>query len=298
MSVRELSNEQLLAKLKSFKKDEDERLADFLEHLSEVERRRLYIGEGFTSLFGYLTQGLGYSENEAYRRVQSSRLMHSLPEIKEGVQNGDLTLSTMTDVSVALRAKQKSSGKRITRDEKRELVELVTGCSRREAQKLIATSIPEANFKFEETRQARADGSVVITVCLLPEQHRRLEAAKDILAHKGPLRDTAAAIDQLSEFFLKRKDLTRSFDPGIETLRYENSVPIDRISIRLRRAVFHRDRGRCQFQTEKGKICASTYQVELDHIVPLSAGGRSTYANLRCLCRVHNQWKGDRLISQ
>ena len=295
MNVRSLSNEKLLANLENLKQNEDKLLVQVLEHISEVERRKLYIQKGYTTLFGYLTQGLKYSENEAYRRVQSARLVNAVPEIKSDVESGKLTLTTLTDVSVALRTKEKSRGIKNTRDEKRDLLAQVTGQNRKEAQRLISDLIPEMNYRFEERKKERFDGALELTVLLLPDQRRKFEAAKDILANRGPLLDNGEAIDQLSNFYLKKKDLTQGFDPDLEALRKFNFIS-KKISLPLRRAVFRRDKGKCQFKNESGVLCGSTYQIELDHKIPLSAGGKSNYHNLRCLCRAHNQWKADRPI--
>ncbi len=204
----------------------------------------------------------------------------------------------MTDASVAIRAQEKSSGKKMEKAAKLQILANVSGKTRREALKTLSVALPEAVAPFEERKRERLDGSLEITVLLLPDQRRRLENAKDILAHKGPLRTTADVIDHLSNFFLRQKKLTQHFDIDIETVHHEKTVPKTNsraISVYLRRAVFRRDAGKCQFKLERGKICGSTYQVELDHIVPVSKGGRSTYMNLRCLCRVHNQWKADDL---
>jgi hypothetical protein len=57
----------------------------------------------------------------------------------------------------------------------------------------------------------------------------------------------------------------------------------------LERAVRLRDGDRCQFPLDAGGVCGSTWQVELDHLVPVALGGETSLANLRCLCRRHNQ---------
>jgi hypothetical protein len=57
-----------------------------------------------------------------------------------------------------------------------------------------------------------------------------------------------------------------------------------------KRAVFQRDHDGCQWQTD-GKKCGSRFQLELDHIQPIWAGGTSEIENLRILCRAHNQLK-------
>ena len=50
----------------------------------------------------------------------------------------------------------------------------------------------------------------------------------------------------------------------------------------VRWLVWHRDGGRCKF-------CSSTYGVELDHVIPWSAGGEDRATNLRVLCHRCNQ---------
>ncbi len=294
-----LSNDQLISSFKSLKEREDAVLVEVLEHILEFERRRLYLSLGYTSLFGYLTQGLGYSENESYRRVESSRLMAGMPEIKDDIAKGRLTLTNMTEVRTAIKAKYKSTGQSVSKAERRRLVTSVLDCSKKEAQKKIANAIPEIADSFQEKRRELGDGSLELTVLLRPPQRSRLERARDLLAHKGPMQNTAETIDRLSEFYLKKKDLTQGFDPSIESVRQAEQQELlskdsqSPIPAAIRRAVFKRDQGRCQFALPFGRICGSTYRVEIDHIQARSAGGKSVLENLRCLCRAHNQWKAD-----
>jgi len=61
------------------------------------------------------------------------------------------------------------------------------------------------------------------------------------------------------------------------------------VSAAIEREVRLRDGNRCQFPLDAGGVCGSTWQVELDHVVPLALGGETSAANLRCACRRHNQ---------
>jgi 5-methylcytosine-specific restriction endonuclease McrA len=56
----------------------------------------------------------------------------------------------------------------------------------------------------------------------------------------------------------------------------------------VRREVWKRDEGRCNWRGPDGQRCGSTWKVELDHIQPAALGGSSTIENLRILCRSHN----------
>ena len=65
--------------------------------------------------------------------------------------------------------------------------------------------------------------------------------------------------------------------------------------------VWQRDRGMCQanwridpsFDKFTGETCGSNLNLEFDHIVPYSKGGRSTYRNLQLLCDSCNLKKGN-----
>lgn len=59
-----------------------------------------------------------------------------------------------------------------------------------------------------------------------------------------------------------------------------------KVTNKIRFAIFKRDGERC-------RICGSTYNLEIDHIRPISKGGKSTFDNLQTLCHRCNVEKGD-----
>ena len=58
-----------------------------------------------------------------------------------------------------------------------------------------------------------------------------------------------------------------------------------------RRNIFFRDRNRCQYCGKK----LPTRDLNLDHVVPLSRGGKSIWENVVCCCVDCNSHKGNRL---
>jgi 5-methylcytosine-specific restriction endonuclease McrA len=62
----------------------------------------------------------------------------------------------------------------------------------------------------------------------------------------------------------------------------------DHVPAHVRRAVWQRDDGKCQWCLANGEICGSTHRLELDHVIPRAAGGPSTVENCRILCDAHN----------
>jgi hypothetical protein len=62
------------------------------------------------------------------------------------------------------------------------------------------------------------------------------------------------------------------------------------ISIDLKRMIFTRSNGQCEYIDIKSKRrCSSRYRIEIDHIHPFALGGKTEFTNLRHLCFSHNQ---------
>jgi 5-methylcytosine-specific restriction endonuclease McrA len=69
----QLSDAEILASLHGASAAERRATAELLARLAEVERRRLYLTEACSSLYAFCVQRLGYSENEAQKRIQVAR---------------------------------------------------------------------------------------------------------------------------------------------------------------------------------------------------------------------------------
>jgi hypothetical protein len=66
----------------------------------------------------------------------------------------------------------------------------------------------------------------------------------------------------------------------------------------VEREVRRRDDDRCQFPLDQGEVCGSTFQVQLDHVVPLALGGETSVGNLRCACAFHNRLAARRSLGE
>jgi len=131
MHLQHLSNDALLASLKSLATGERRLLARIIAHLAEIEERRLHLDLASSSMFDFCTRRLGFSEGEAFRRIVAARLIRRFPRLLAAIEEGRLHLSTL----VLLRDE-------LTEANVDELVDATSGKSKREVQELIARRCP------------------------------------------------------------------------------------------------------------------------------------------------------------
>ena len=64
--------------------------------LAEIDTRRLYLGQGCSSLFVYCTRVLHLSEHAAYGRIEAARAARRWPGVLGMLDTGELTLSSLS----------------------------------------------------------------------------------------------------------------------------------------------------------------------------------------------------------
>ena len=80
-SFARLSDDELLATVKRLATTESRATAALVRSLMELDVRRLYLGEGYSSLFTYCTQALHLAEAAAYNRIEAARAARRFPAI-------------------------------------------------------------------------------------------------------------------------------------------------------------------------------------------------------------------------
>ena len=114
----------------------------------------------------------------------------------------------------------------------------------------------------------------------------KLEKARAALSHAHPGAGAAEILEAGLDLLIERHEKRRGI---VEKPRREPppSKP-EHVPAHVKREVWKRDGGRCQWPLEGGGVCGSTFQVELDHVTPRGKGGLATVEGMRCLCRQHN----------
>ena len=320
--LAELSDREVLARIHDAVRDERIATSRVIALLMELDARRLYLGEGYSSLFTYCTQALHYSEHAAYNRIETARAARRFPTILTLIESGDVTLTAVRMLAPHL-----------TEVNHRDVLERARHKSKREIELLIATLHPRAdapsivrklptpmppmlptplpqNEAAPETPTsdtAVAPGRPVLRPAeikpLAPERfkiqftvsrdtYEKLRRVQDLLRHTVPTGDPAIIFERGLRLLLA--DLERTRMGKVEQPRgaragkkYSRHIPAA-----IKRAVWQRDNGRCAFKGPHGR-CPETGFLEYHHVVPFADGGETSSTNLELRCRAHNQYEAD-----
>lgn len=127
-----LSDSALLAEVVRAAGAERRSTAELLALLAELDRRKLYLGRGYSSLFAFCTRALQFSEPEAYGRITAARAAGQFPRILKLLADGDVTLTTITLLAAHL-----------TPDNHETLLAASRHKNKREVELLVATVDPQ-----------------------------------------------------------------------------------------------------------------------------------------------------------
>jgi hypothetical protein len=173
----------------------------------------------------------------------------------------------------------------------------------------VTTGAPLATCLAVPERAARvvpvAPDRYQLVAILGREAYEQLMASRDLLAHAVPSgalvevleRAIAAQHAQLLKQRCAATTSPREQAPGPVS---DMGVTVDprQVPAAVRREVWARDGGRCTFVGADGHRCEERARVEVDHVVPVALGGTATAANLRLLCRAHNQFAAERALGR
>ena len=98
LALKKLSDDHLLSQTKTLVQKERKLNIEILQHLQEIESRKLYLERGFSSLFDYTVRELGYSRGSAFRRIKAMKLCQDIPETKSQLESGKLNLSSASQL--------------------------------------------------------------------------------------------------------------------------------------------------------------------------------------------------------
>ena len=96
-----LSDDELVRRVRLLAIREREATVELVAHLAELDTRKLYLAQGYSSLFTYCTEVLRLAEHAAYNRIEAARASRRFPAILDRLADGSLNLSTRAPAGAA-----------------------------------------------------------------------------------------------------------------------------------------------------------------------------------------------------
>lgn len=318
MGTPVLSDGELRIKLPELVRRERGAIAEVIEHLGEFDERRLYLPEACSSLFAYCTERLGYSADEAIKRVRVARLARSFPETLEELRAGRIHLTGLFLLS------QHANESNVA-----ELLEAARGA--REIEEMLARRFPRpkapdrirplgidepagADIQPQSSAELSDSGGYVQNrICLGPgnahvqgqlalleqrlnyrveftassELRSKIDRARELLSHAIPDGDLATLFERALDELIRSETKRRL---GSAKPRKRRPLKLDsrHIPVEIARQVHERDGEQCTFRDEQGRRCTERRFLTIEHRVPFALGGAPTLENLCLLCASHN----------
>ena len=272
-------------------------MADFLVALADFDRQRLWVELGHASVFYYLHRDLKLSKGAAHYRKVAARLIQKFPEVVAPFREGKLCITTVVELARVITPE--NSADVLPRffylskqEAKAVAVEICPAAvvPRREVVTKVVTELPRAAaFHLDETPltqfvQAAPQAVPMQSEPLTPNLQRlhmtvskqfidKLDAARKGQGHAQPGASAEKVIEAALDLLLAQQAKRRAEVKKPQ----QNPRPAKNpghVTAAVKRAVWSRDDGKCQWPLDSGGICGSTLRLEIDHVVPRGRGGR------------------------
>jgi len=267
----------VVKKLETLAKVERRISVKILRCLIEVEKKRIHLDIGYSSLFVFLTKHLKYSDGSAYRRIEAMKILRDVPDLGHRITVGAMSVTTAAEISRIVKTQKIKDV-----EAKQNLVEQFSWKNKREVEKEIARIAP-CEARQEKLREINPEeSSLELTVSR--ELREKLEKLKALLSHKNPSLKMSGVLEIISDIALKQ--LEKRTSPKSEAASKKVTSPeIARasnggkksryISAKTKRLVFQRANHQCEFTTHNNKRCGAKHFLEIDHKHPYCRGGAS-----------------------
>ena len=298
MQLSTLTDNQLQMHLTRLVRHERKVMALVIEHIAEIMRRKLFLTLGYDSIYHYLTKKLLYSESCAYRRMRAAQALLQVPEIKPGLEEGLLNLTQICLVQQTLRKEEKLQCAKIPLEKRQKIYAQIAGKTGRESEKILDLEVSTPLAQQTTSVKHRRDDSVELTLRISPDLFAQLQKVKSLYSHVDPGADWVQILTLMTDDVIKKRDplakkapVKKSVTQSFAKTKKQREIKRLPISSAVKRYIFNRDGGTCQYVGPTGHKCESQHQIELDHINPVRHGGSNETKNLRLLCRAHNAFR-------
>lgn len=258
-SFRRLSDEQLVEETLRLATRECEATARLVAALVELDSRRLYLAQGYSSLFAYCTRGLHFSEHAPQALIERAR-QKTTKEVEllvAGLQPKPPVPSTIRTLPVV--------------QSERETSEPHLAASVVAQPPAVPDTPPPSRRPLVKPLSAQ---SYRLQITMSVGTHDKLRRAQALMRHRVPTGDPATICDHALDALIRevekgkcaRVERPRAGRASVDGSRH--------IPASVKREVWKRDEARCVFEGANGQRCAETDFLEFHHVVPDARRGR------------------------
>lgn len=275
-----MTNQEIEMKFGELVKTERKITHRVLQYINLIEDRKIHL-RAHSSMQSFLMQKHGYSSGSAGRRIAAARLLRAVPQAGEKIQTAAVNLTTLSQAQTFVRAEEKRTGQRLSKEAKADVIEKIADKTEDEVQKQLFEIFPEAQINKKDVIKAAGADKHRLSADISGKAKANVDRIKELMSHVDHEISISDLLETITEAYLEKNDPLRKVDQPRES-------GADSIPAATRRHVRQRDNDECQWEGD-GKKCRSRFQIEIDHVIPRAHGGTHDPTNLRCLCRVHNQ---------
>jgi len=316
-NIELIADKELLVKMADLSGREQKTTAEVVLYLNQIDQRKLYREAGYSSLFTYCREKLGYSEGAACRRITAARVLNSSPELYEMLREGKMSLCAIVQIS-----------KVVTPENKEEVIKESKGKSKLELQRVLSSFGELAKPKKESIRARRVsvtsppdlfsdepasekeEKRYSVTLELTEDEMSMVEEARKNLGK----REMKEVLLKGAKLINKKKapkvtarpspEGDESRAPSADGVTVDSEVkqalkkPSRYIPVAIQNEVRQRDNNQCTYCSPDGHRCTERYRLQFDHIKPFALGGTHEADNLRLLCPAHNGLYAERVFGR
>ena len=291
---QQFSDQELLANIIILVKKEKNLTLSVIEHLAEIQNRRLFADLGYSSLFVYCTKHLGYCESEAYYRINAMKLTNTIPMAKVLIKTGLLTITNASQVySTLKRIEQieKLEGPEKSDHSSGDYKKLEKESSTKLAQKLIIEVCGKSKREAEIILKGHHQPTKIKKIKIEINESTYLDFEK-YREENGYFSDEEIIKKLFQLLYFKKNNIekedtieTKTKATKIASVKNSRYIPTS-----LKITIKNRARNCCEYISPLNhNRCVEKRNLEFDHIQPFAKGGTNSIQNLRLLCKTHNQ---------
>jgi hypothetical protein len=330
-----LSDDGLDSRLKVLALGERESTVEVVAHLSELDARRSYLGEGPGSVCTYCREVLGYSEDAAWNRAASANVVRRFPVALDWLADGTLNITTVRMLRPVLTAENHRAVLTEARGRSKSAVELIV--RRLDPKPDVRSTVRKVEARPQVSATLSLDGPAEgaplstaasgpapspssslpalpgrekrpVVAPLTPERYRiemtvsketrdKLRELQDLLCREIRTGDPAIIFDRALDALLARVRKQKLAAAEKPRPSREGKPGSRDIPAHVQRTVWARDEGRCAFNGRNGR-CSATRFLEWHHVHPFGHQGPATVDNISLRCRAHNVYESEKVFGR